>query len=106
MSKTAERRAVKALPSLAAELRAYKRAAVRMWHERALEADRSGTPAARAYTWARYRRERAKSPAEFRAWYQSEQVQAICHTPRMQLLIPLARSRGNAVREVRASVSL
>lgn len=97
MSKLAERRAVRALPILAAELRCYKRRVVAAWRERALEAERAGKPrAVVAYTWERYRRERAKSPAEFRVSYQSEQVQRIARTPRA-LLFAQTPMRGRVV---------
>ena len=88
MSKRSRHLAVRALPGLAAELRAYKRTVVAYWRAKCFKAE---TTAARNYTWNRYQRERAKAPSEFRASYQSECVRRICRESRATLLGRICR---------------
>jgi hypothetical protein len=91
MSKRSAHLAVRALPGLAADLRAYKRRAVRAARERACQA----TPgsAMRRALWARLERLRAMTPAEMRGWYQSETVQRVTREPRIALLRRVCRGR-------------
>lgn len=98
MSKRSQHLAVRALPGLGAELRAYKRRAVRDARRRASEATQGS--AMRRALWARLERLRTMTPAEMRGWYQSEAIQRITRTPRDVLIVTLASSRRNDVRMV------
>lgn len=97
MSKRSQHLAVRALPGLGAELRAYKRRAVRDARRRASEAVQGS--AMRRALWTKVDRLRAMTPAEMRVWYQSEAVQRITREPRMVLLRRVCRGR---VVEIRA----
>lgn len=95
MSKRSRHLAVRTLPVLAHELRAYKRRAVKQARRRAWQAPQ-GSAMGRAL-WERYERLRAMAPAEMRAWYQSEAVQRITQEPRIALLRRVCRGHISAI---------
>lgn len=95
MSRRSAHLAVRALPGLAAELRAYKRAAVRAARERAHAAP-SGS-LMRRVLFEKLERLRAMTPAQMRAWHLSEQVQRVTAEPRIELLRRVCRGRIVAI---------